>query len=258
MPIFDLVVFGLHTKSKEYILMESVIDISSLITTGSFFNEYQPLWNTETETIFAYEALLRTEPRINPLLVFKHGREEGLLYEFDTASILNSIREYPLYYWEEYLLFVNIFPSTIIHPMFPEFIEGLVKEFPMLKERVVFEINEDSFEDKYWDKKEFVNGILFLKNTGLLIALDDLPLTPNSLRKISKIKPHFTKLDRSCSENLSKSKEKQKNIESFLAESTEDSVVVLEGIEKKEDLIAACRLGIPAVQGYYISKPHRL
>lgn len=238
--------------------MTSALDISNIITTESFFSEYQPLLNTETETIFAYEALLRTQPSISPILVFKHGRIEGLLYEFDTASILNSIREYPLYYRDRYLLFVNIFPSTIIHPMFQEFIEELVKKNPMLRERVVFEINEDSVEDIYWEKNEFKNGILFLKKKGFLIALDDLPPTSSSLRKISKIKPHFTKLDRSCSEDLSKSKEKQDNIESFLADSTEDSVVVLEGIEKKEDLIAACQLGIPVVQGYFISKPHRL
>ncbi|NHM33005.1 EAL domain-containing protein [Neobacillus terrae] len=233
-------------------------NFSILVREQSFFHEYQPLWNTKSKKVFAYEALLRTEPRINPVLIFKQGREKGVLYDFDTASISKSIKKYPDSYWDNFFLFVNIFPSTIIHPKFTEFIEGLVNEYPIIKGRVIFEINEDPIESKLWNEENFINGLLFLKSMKLLIALDDLSFTSNAFEKIIQIKPHFAKLDRTCSENLAKSLEKQTDIESFLAITDNHSVVVLEGIEKKEDYVTACNLGILAVQGYYISKPQRL
>ncbi|WP_409291600.1 EAL domain-containing protein [Peribacillus sp. SCS-37] len=233
-------------------------NISILVREQSFFHEYQPLWNTKFKKVFAYEALLRTDPRINPVFIFKQGREIGALYDFDTASISKSIKKYPDSYWDKFFLFVNIFPSTIIHPKFTEFIKGLVSEYPIIKGRVIFEINEDPIESKLWNEEGFINGLLFLKSMKLMIALDDLSFSSNALEKIIQIKPHFAKLDRTCSENLAKSLEKQTDIESFLAISDNLSVVVLEGIENKEDYVTACNLGVLAVQGYYISKPQRL
>lgn len=237
---------------------EPVFNILGLIRKRSFFHEFQPLWNTETEEIFAYEALIRTEPRINPILIFQHGREQGTLFEFDAVSISNAINEYPESYFEKFFLFINIFPSTMVHPEFSAFIEGLVKTYPKIKGKVVFEINEDVVESHLWEEEAFVSGLEMLKSRGFQIALDDLGLTAASVEKIARNKPDFAKLDRSCSENLANSINKQKNIYSILSKSDRDMVVVLEGIEKKEDLIMASRLGVRAVQGYYIAKPHRL
>jgi EAL domain-containing protein (putative c-di-GMP-specific phosphodiesterase class I) len=237
---------------------EPAFNILGLIRKRSFFHEFQPLWMTETEEIFAYEALIRTEPRINPILIFQYGREQGTLFEFDAASISNAIYEYPESYFEKYFLFVNIFPSTIVHHKFSEFVEELVKTYPMIKGKVVFEINEDPVESYLWVEEGFVSGLELLKSKGFRIALDDLGLTAASIEKIARNKPDFAKLDRSCSVNLAKSINKQKNIYSILSKSDCNMVMVLEGIEKKEDLIMASRLGVPAVQGYYIAKPHRL
>jgi len=237
---------------------EPAFNILGLIRKRSFFHEFQPLWITETEEIFAYEALIRTEPRINPILIFQYGREQGALFEFDAASISNAIYEYPESYFEKYFLFVNIFPSTMVHREFSGFIEKLVKTYPKIKGKVVFEINEDPVESYLWEEEEFVSGLELLKSKGFRIALDDLGLTAASVEKIARNKPDFAKLDRSCSVNLAKSINKQKNIYSILSKSEGNMVMVLEGIEKKEDLIMATRLGVPVVQGYYIAKPHRL
>lgn len=237
---------------------EPGFNILGLIRKRSFFHEFQPLWNTETKEIFAYEALIRTEPRINPILLFQYGREQDNLFELDAVSISNAIKEYPESYFEKYVLFVNIFPSTMVHREFSAFIEDLVKTYPKIKGKVVFEINEDLVESHLWEEEAFFSGLELLKSRGFQIALDDLGLTAASVEKIARNKPDFAKLDRSCSENLANSIKKQKNIYSILSKSDRDMVFVLEGIEKKEDLIMASRLGVRAVQGYYIAKPHRL
>lgn len=232
--------------------------IVRLIKDRLFYNEFQPLWNTSKDTIFAYEAFIRTKPFTDPLKLFYEARNMGLLYNLDTASIANAIKEYPYGHLDKYLLFVNVFPSTIIHPDFPEFIDGLLRNYEEIKSKVVFEINEDSVEEHYWGEPPFRKRLSFLRDKGFFIAYDDLTYTPSSIRKIHHFVPDFTKLDRSCSQNLADSIEKQEHVGYFVSDSFKEMVVVLEGIETNDDLLAAKQLGVPLLQGYFIAKPHRL
>jgi len=232
--------------------------INHLIKDRLFYNEFQPLWNTSENTIFAYEAFIRTKPFTDPLKLFYEARNMGILYELDTASISNAIKEYPYGHLNKYLLFVNVFPSTIIHPDFPNFINGLLRNYEEIKNKVVFEINEDPAEDHYWEEHLFKNRLSFLREKGFFIAYDDLTYTQSSIRKIHHYVPDYTKLDRTCSQNLADSIEKQENIGYFVSGTFKEMVVVLEGIETQDDLMVAKQLGVPLLQGYFIAKPHRL
>ncbi|MGV3463662.1 MAG: EAL domain-containing protein [Heyndrickxia sp.] len=232
--------------------------IQRLIKDRLFYSEFQPLWNSSEDTIFAYEAFIRTKPFTDPLKIFYKARHMGILFELDTASISNAIKEYPYGHLDKYLLFVNVFPSTIIHPDFPEFIDGLLRNYEEIKNRVVFEINEDPAEDHYWEEPLFKNRLTFLRERGFFIAYDDLTYTQSSIKKINHYVPDFTKLDRSCSQDLADSIEKQEHIGYFVSDSFKEMVVVLEGIERHDDLLTAKELGVPLLQGYFIAKPHRL
>lgn len=233
------------------------LSISSIMEKKLFFHEYQPLWRMETTEVFAYEALLRTVHGLNPVLIFQCGRDQGSLYEYDTASITNAIKSYPRSFYDKYLLFINIFPSTLVNPGFLEYVKPLMRDYPFMKRKVVFEINEEPLEARLWDEDGFKERVGLLKGMGLLIAFDDWRPATFSPDKVQTHNPDFIKLDRSCASNLSRSTRKQKAIRSLLAHSW-DSIIVLEGIEKEEDFTTASRLGIHAVQGYYIAKPHRL
>jgi EAL domain-containing protein (putative c-di-GMP-specific phosphodiesterase class I) len=234
------------------------LNISNLIKERSFYTEFQPLWNNLNDSIFAYEAFIRTAPSINPFSIFHSARKQGLLYEIDTASISNAIKEYPYTYLDKYLLFVNVFPSTIVHPDFPKFIELLLTNYKKIKTRLVFEINEDSFEESYWEEQVFLERLSFLKSQGFLIAYDDLTHSLLSINKIVKFQPDFAKLDRSCSERLSSSPKKQQSLDFFLTYSHQKLLIILEGIETNEDFETSKKMGVPLLQGYYMAKPHRL
>ncbi|PLR97698.1 EAL domain-containing protein [Bacillus sp. T33-2] len=235
-----------------------VLKIPELIRERLFYTEFQPLWDPATDTIFAFEAFIRTVPLINPLVIFENARKTGDLYDFDTASLVNAVKEYPNSYFQKYLLFVNVFPSTIIHSQFPEFIQKLVESYPDITGRVVFEINEAAIEQCYWAKAIFSERLSLLKTNGFQIAFDDMTFSKMTLKKITKFGPDFVKLDRSCSEKLTDSPDKQNNIARLLSFSNEDMKVVLEGIETNADLLTAKELGVPLLQGYYIARPGRL
>lgn len=222
------------------------------------YSEYQPLMNSTNDSIFAYEALMRSTPRINPLTIIDDARNKGVLYELDTVCITNAIKEYPYPYLKHHYLFINIFPSTIIHNHFEYFIKRLLEIYPNIKEMVVFEINETPIEENIWGQVIFLRRLAFLKSLGFYIAFDDLSVTRASLKKMEILSPDFVKLDHTKSKDLSYSLDKQELVSLFLEFTHEKMKLVLEGIETKADLLAAKRLGVPFLQGYYISKPKRL
>ncbi|MFD2444710.1 EAL domain-containing protein [Bacillus sp. CGMCC 1.16607] len=222
-----------------------------------FYNEFQPLWSNLSKSIFAYEALLRTPTKMNPTELFNYARSRNLLYDLDIAAILNAVKEYPLKFLNEFYLFINIFPSTIVHKDFNSFLEKMIAVYPHIKGRVVFEINEDPIEENIWEQSSFKARLQLLKNEGFKLAFDDIKNIESSLCKINNFCPHFVKLDRTFIKKLYL-KEDQSGISFLQGDESVDIDLVIEGIETESDLLRAINMGIPIIQGYYISKPHRL
>ncbi|TSI04493.1 EAL domain-containing protein [Lysinibacillus sp. BW-2-10] len=233
-------------------------NIHNLIRENKLYSEYQPLIKSDNEKIFAYEALMRTTPWTNPLTVFEQAREHNLLFELDTVCIMNAIKGYPKEYLSKHLLFINIFPSTVIHDKFESFLKSVSEAFPKLKNRIVFEINETENEQKLWWQTQFLNRLVLLKRFGYSVAFDDLSISKASLKKLELLTPDFVKLDHTKGKDLSQSVAKQQLISLFLEYTNEKMKLVLEGIEEKADLEVARKLGVPLLQGYYISKPKKL
>lgn len=221
----------------------------------TLYSEYQPLISSKDNQIFAYEALMRSQPKISPLSLIKHARNQGVLYDLDMECIKNAIVEYPLSFFCKYYLFINIFPSTIVHSDFRRFIIGILRKYSYIRGRIVFEINEDILDDHIWTRIEFLRGLQELKSYGFQIAFDDMPIVHSSFLKISSLTPDFVKLDHTNANKLSQSLDKQKLISLFLEYTNEKIGLVLEGIETEQDLLTAKELGVPFLQGYYISRP---
>lgn len=229
-----------------------------LVSRNSLYSEYQPLLSVSNDSIFAYEALMRSEPSINPLTLIDNARVNGKLYELDTACITNAIEGFPAAYLENHYLFINILPSTIIHKDFENFINRLLLIYPKIKNCVVFEISEDLSEEYIWNESLFMHRLSLLKSLEFYIAFDDLSVSKTSLKKMELLAPDYAKLDHTKSRNLSSSLPQQQLVSLFLEYTHEKMKLVLEGIEKEEDFITAKKLGVPLLQGYYISKPSRL
>lgn len=234
------------------------LNIREIMKEKKLYSEYQPLVKANNDSIFAYEALMRMTPRIDPPKILREARGEGILYDLDTICIMNAIRGFPDSYFNKYFLFINIFPSTVIHDEFENFINDVVLTYPNIIGCTVFEINEDEVEEEIWNQDLFLGRLSYLRLLGFGLAFDDLPIVENSFDKINMIIPDFIKLDHTNSQGLSYSAEKQEMISYVLDYVHENIQLVLEGIETEGDLLTAKRLGVPLLQGYYISKPKKL
>ncbi len=223
--------------------------IQYMIENKMFSHVFQPIYDLQEWEIFGYEALIRTNQFPNAESFILLARQLNYLYLLDTASIQLAIESIKMY---NIKLFINIFPSTLVHPLFSPFLEMLNSSVP-IKQNIVFEINES---EKIFDYRLFKKSVEQLKELNYLVALDDFGKNDSRPDKILDLEPNFVKLDKSLANQLKKKEGNQKIIEKILVHcESKKSKVVLEGIEREEDLAAAKALGVHFGQGYLLGEP---
>jgi EAL domain-containing protein (putative c-di-GMP-specific phosphodiesterase class I) len=218
---------------------------------------YQPMWNLHNWHVFGYEALLRfSDENLKDIeYVFEQVREEGDLYNLDTLSIYYAIKSMPISMLGDALLFINVYPSTVLHGQFDSFIYNLIQEFPEYKGKMVLELNETSKEEGIWDTPALKEKVNHLRRSGIRIALDDIGKGVANLQKIIEFSPDFIKLDRYFAKDLAISLEKKSAIEFFIHHCGQQIGLILEGIEKDIDLAEAKYINVPYAQGYLLGRP---
>lgn len=212
------------------------------------YHVYQPLFTLYDLEIFGYEVLTRCDNFSDIEHLFQQAMENKTLYELDTTSIFKALSTSGL----SHKIFINIYPSTMLHPQFFTFLQE-VEQRTMVKDSIVFEINES---EKIKDRRLFKNIVNRLKRRGYEIAVDDYGKGEATFDFITDIDPHYIKLDQSFSRNLTDSFPKQQQIRSLVEICHERNMtLILEGIENKSELLVAAQLGVHVGQGYYLGKP---
>lgn len=237
------------------------IDVSNNVQYVKIEHVYQPIWDLNKKKIYGYEALVRFSNGFcngNIEMAFRLAREEEFLYELDTKSISNSIKTFPFSLLEDSLLFINIYPSTLLHKEFPTYIHQLLKQYPYIQGKIVFELSEAIEEEGNWENPELRVRISALKESGFLIAFDDIGKGVASFYKIIELSPDYIKLDRYFAKGLSESKEKQQMILLIIQYIKGKMGLILEGIEEEVDLAQAKKLKVPIAQGYLLGKPNKI
>ncbi|MBP1990186.1 EAL domain-containing protein [Paenibacillus eucommiae] len=235
--------------------------MSDLMQADSYYPVFQPLVQLMTGHVFGYEALLRSITNQSPETLFRAARAADCLNDLDILSIKKAISAYfteTTFTSSAPLLFINVFPSTLLHPAFDEFLHEGLSHYPPLDKRIVLEINEANEEDKMWEIRLLGQKIRGLRQSGFLIALDDVGSGAASLKKIIEYEPDIVKLDRYFGHHLSASRNKQKLISLFINYCAGQTQLVLEGIEEPEDLETAKTLGVPVGQGFLLGRPDSL
>jgi len=203
----------------------------------------------ENWKVFGYEALLRCKFFKNPELLFRLAIEKNRLYDLDICSVHHALASVN---GRHIRLFLNIYPSTIVHPSFPVFLEKLESIcFP--NQNIVFEINE---AEKVLDMGLLRKAVHLLKDKGYAIAIDDFGKGESSLQTVIELEPDFVKLDRFYAVKLSASIKKQNEIQMLLKLCQQKNMkLILEGIEEPTDLAMAKLLGVHLGQGYLLGEP---
>lgn len=234
--------------------------IAELFKKKEYYHAFQPICQLPEKSRIGYEVLLRSKAGIHPEALFSIAKENKMLPELDIHSLQHALSTF-FHSSNEHkneLLFVNIFPSTIIEDTFPSFMEKIARSFLPFLSRIVLEINESIMEGESWNEPIFTQRIAELKKMGFLIALDDVGDGANIFSKIEDLSPDYIKIDRFFSQELSSSLEKQKTVKLFVDFCKNAPQLILEGVEEEEDFACASLLGVAIGQGYLFGKPGNL
>lgn len=208
---------------------------------------FQPIYHLGNNNIIGYEALLRDNSLLqaSPIDIFKDAESNGYRNILDLISIENALKKFKN---KSSTLFLNIFPSTLLKKDFLSWWDIHVPQFIP----IVLELLENE-PIKNWEELKIVTEEL--KSRGIKIAIDDMGMGYSFFQQWIELNPDYIKLDRYFAENLSLNFRKQKMVKSLIDLFSDSTEIIIEGVEKEEDLVIAKLLGIPYAQGYLLGRP---
>ena len=212
----------------------------------------QPVLSWKTRSVFAYEALLRTdEPTLRSPVDFVEAAERlnrtDELGRRVRAKVADRMIELP----PTVKILVNIHPSDLVDEELLSS-EGALTPFA---HGVVLEVTERATLDQVHGLGASVRR---LRDLGYQIALDDLGAGYAGLSSFAQLEPEIVKVDMSLVRGIHESPIKQKLFRSFATVCHDlNTEIIAEGVEVAEERDCLNTLGGDLYQGYLFARPGR-
>lgn len=238
-----------HDHGNEADRGEAIERIRNLVDDPSAIRiVFQPLVNLKTNQPFAMEALSRfaLEPRRGPNKWFEEAWRVGLGIELELAAVKRAVA-----YIDRLppgcLLSVNVSPDTVIATEFCDLIQTLPVD------RMILELTEHSRIDEYPTVTE---ALRVFREDGGTLAIDDTGAGYATFRHVLELIPDIIKLDIELTRRVENDAVLRALTQSMVRLGLElDAMIVAEGVETEDQMMALRELGVQYAQGYYLSKP---
>lgn len=221
---------------------------------NEFEMHYQPIVNIGKGSMIGAEALLRASFRgelISPEWLFLSEQKPKDLFELDMLCHKYALQQY-LENNNGNLLFLNIETSLIEFYLRQK--EEILEKFDTYhipRNCIVIEIKEKDVSDATL-AYQIVKAC---KESGFLIALDDVGSGYSNLSRIVWAMPDIIKIDRTVVQDIDRSFYKQEILRSFGSLGQKiGAIIIAEGVERKEEAVACMLCGVEWLQGYYFEK----
>jgi EAL domain-containing protein (putative c-di-GMP-specific phosphodiesterase class I) len=212
----------------------------------------QPVLSWSQRSIYAYEALLRTdEPTLRSPVDFVDAAERlGKTRDLGRAirrRLAAHMKDLP----GDAKVFINLHPHDLVDDELCSS-EGSLAPFAS---RIVLEVTERAALDEV---QGLSGGVTRLRELGFSLALDDLGAGYAGLSSFALLEPEIVKVDMSLVRGIHGSPLKQKLFRSFTTLCHElDVEIIAEGVEVAEERDCLAALGGDLFQGYLFAKPGR-
>jgi len=223
-------------------------DIINALGELSISYAFQPIFQPDGETIYAWEALMRPTEKTVTELIDDYTKEDKL-HILEVATFFGAMQEYFLRGYEQKVS-INSFASDSMRPdEVCAFFEYFGEE---IRGRMIVEnLEYPDFSVEHWNEKK--NSVKAMDN---LLAVDDFGSGINDLERVRYMQPNIVKLDRELISGIDHDPEKQENIKNLVCEfHSMGMLVVGEGVEEKEEFDYLVGIGVDLYQGYYLARP---
>jgi EAL domain-containing protein (putative c-di-GMP-specific phosphodiesterase class I) len=211
---------------------------------------FQPIVAPRERTLFAYEALVRSEEPTLPMPSDLFGAAERLGRVGDLGLLIRrKVAEAVTRIPPGVLMFVNVHP----HSLNDEHLYAPAGPLSRVAPRVVLEVTERASLDGIPDLHAKVAA---LRSLGFRLALDDLGAGYAGLGALAQINPDVVKIDMSLVRGVDAQPTKQTVIRSMAALCRELGMrMVAEGVETRAEGEVLTQLGCNLLQGYLFGRP---
>ncbi len=234
-------------------------DLRYALKTNGLSLYYQPILDLHNAQIVWVEALVRWHHPQRGLLFpdafLPIAEEAGLLDTLDNWVLHTAIAQaatwnnagYPL------TITINLTAQSLERPALVCEVADLLATYHVPADRIIIELTEHTALHNLTATRHILAG---LKDLGLRIALDDFGSGYASLTHLRQLPVDVLKLDRAFATEIGRETRDEAVVRALLMLADGlDLTVVVEGIERSEQLDWLRKIGDPLVQGYLIAPP---
>jgi EAL domain-containing protein (putative c-di-GMP-specific phosphodiesterase class I) len=216
---------------------------------------FQPIVNPVSQSIFAFEALVRGPAGESAYSVLSQLNAANR-YGFDQACRIKAIETAAAVGLPATgaSLSINFLPNAVYEPR--ACIRSTLETadrvgFPI--ERLIFEITEG---EEVQDHAHLANIVKAYRQMGFRTAIDDFGAGYSNLNLLARFQPDIIKLDMELIRGIDTDGIRQLLVRSMITICRDiGSEVVAEGIETTGELEVLLDMGVRLIQGYLIAKP---
>jgi EAL domain-containing protein (putative c-di-GMP-specific phosphodiesterase class I) len=221
---------------------------------------FQPVFSFPHRRAVGYEALLRVTDAagqaVSPLAFFEQLSGFEAQWSADRLCRLLHVHNFMHQAKDDGWLFLNIHPAVFVHgAQQVEAVEASVLTLARLGlplHRVVMEVTEDVMAQE----SDFERSVAQARSTGCLLALDDFGAGHSNFDRVWHIHPEIVKLDRSLLRRASQSPRVARVMTQMVSLLHEcGSLVLLEGVETRDEALLALDADVDMVQGFAFGRP---
>jgi EAL domain-containing protein (putative c-di-GMP-specific phosphodiesterase class I) len=224
----------------------------SAATTGRGLSSvFQPIVSLPDEVVIGYEALSRWAGSAgsDPVSVFARARANGRLEALDQLCIDTAIDTAAGHViGAGAMLSINCEASTVYHGRSAD----EVKDRAGNDLAVMFEFTERGL---LAHPRALMRKVVYLRERGFLISLDDVGAHPDSMALLDVIRPDVVKLDLRLIQAQPRYAQARTLAAVLAHEERTGAIILAEGIETDEHLEQALALGASLGQGYRFGRP---
>ena len=249
----DIQEFNPTTYQRDELLFSGKEALNRLLDHRLARFAFQPIVDSRTGEVFAYEALMR--PNCEGLKtvtdVMRLARAQSKLNQIEELTWTGALEAFSQQKdaFGDARLFLNSVPNTCLSEAG---FNALEERFGSDLSRLVVEV----IESEQTDYNCMAIKQSLRKRWGLSIALDDFGAGYSSEGVLLAISPSYVKIDMSIVRGIDRDQSRQallRGISSYCR--TQGIVIIAEGVETREEMVYLIEAGVEYMQGYYLAVP---
>lgn len=249
---------SLNHEIQEYFWMKN--DLFRAIELDELFLNYQPIYDSNTNTLVGTEALIRWNHRhkgvIPPLKFIPIAEKTGLIYDIGEWVLFTACTQNKLWQdlgYKPIYISVNVSVLQLEQHDFYDKVIDVLERTELDPKYLQLEITETYFKENY---QLISNNMKKINELGVGFAIDDFGTGYSSLGQLSELNINTLKIDRMFIDGVDSNINNSKIVKAVISLAKSLNIgLTAEGVERNEELNFLKENNCGIVQGYLFSKP---